>query len=134
MQKIDNHIPLLVPGVQATDHHSHALGDRTQTRAVGDHEGRVETELPEWLQPFTEGLTWTSSKFDRRLFSRRGDTPASTSSFRASSSKSFFFHRAVRKHKLFTHFPKDPTCEVCRRTKASRAPCKRNLDAWADRV
>ena len=30
------------------------LGDGTQTRAVCDHELHVETEVPEWLQPFTE--------------------------------------------------------------------------------
>ena len=55
--KTDNHNPLLVPGVQATEHQTKALGDRTQTQAVGDHERRWETESPEWLQPFTEGLT-----------------------------------------------------------------------------
>ena len=32
-----------------------------QRRAVGDHELRVETELPESLQPLTEGLTRGSS-------------------------------------------------------------------------
>ena len=45
--KTDNHIPLGVPGVQATDHQTHALGDGKQTRTVGDHELQVGTELPE---------------------------------------------------------------------------------------
>ena len=31
-------------------------------------------------------------------------------------------------------FPKDPNCEVCRRTKVTRAPSKINLDDRADRV
>ena len=45
--KNDNVIPLLAPGVQATEHQTHALNDRKQTRAVGDHERSVETNLPE---------------------------------------------------------------------------------------
>ena len=52
--KTDNHIPLVVPGVPATGHQTHFLGNQKQTRAVGDHEFQVETELPERLQPFTE--------------------------------------------------------------------------------
>ena len=59
--KTDNHIPLVVPGVQAAVHQTRALGDRRQTRAVGDHERQAEIDLPEWLQPFTKGLTVESS-------------------------------------------------------------------------
>ena len=52
-----NHMPFVVPGVQATEHQTKSVGNRKQTQAVGDHERRVETELPERLQPFKEGLT-----------------------------------------------------------------------------
>ena len=55
-RKTDNHSLLVIPGVQATEHQTNALGDPRQTQAVGDHERSVETELPEWLQPFTELL------------------------------------------------------------------------------
>ena len=51
----NNHIPLVAPGVQGTEHQTKALDVWKQTRGVGDHELRVETELQEWLQPFTEG-------------------------------------------------------------------------------
>ena len=30
-----------------------------------------------------------------------------------------------RKHSFYTHFPKDRNCEVCLRTKMTRAPCRR---------
>ena len=43
----DNHIPLVVLGVQATEHQTKVLGDRESTQAVDDHERRVETKLPE---------------------------------------------------------------------------------------
>ena len=29
------------------------------------------------------------------------------------------------KHSVYTHFPKDRTCEICKRTKITRAPCRR---------
>ena len=41
---IDNHIPLVVPGAQATEHQTKSLGERKRTPAVGDHEQWVGTE------------------------------------------------------------------------------------------
>ena len=35
-----------------------ASNDQKQTRVVGDHEPSAETQLRDWLQPLTEGLTW----------------------------------------------------------------------------
>ena len=29
------------------------------------------------------------------------------------------------KHNVYTHFPKDQNCEICKRTKITRAPCRR---------
>ena len=31
------------------------------------------------------------------------------------------------KHSVETHFPKDRNCEICQRTKITRAPCKRRV-------
>ena len=31
-----------------------------------------------------------------------------------------------RKHNVFTHFPKDPNCDVCQAAKMQKAPCKRS--------
>ena len=30
----------------------------------------------------------------------------------------------IKEHSIFTHFPKDRHCEVCLRTKITRAPCR----------
>ena len=30
-------------------------------------------------------------------------------------------------HSVFTHFPKDRNCEICQRTKITRAPCRRRI-------
>ena len=31
-------------------------------------------------------------------------------------------------HSVHTHFPKDRNCEICQRTKITRAPCRRRID------
>ena len=94
--------------------------------------GRVETDLPEWLQPFTEGLTGGSSsstdvspadvEIPPQAIAPPAHLPAKSTSNRASG-----------KHRLSTHFPKDPNCEVCRRTIVTTAQCRRNPDDRADR-
>ena len=50
----------------------------------------------------------------------------------ASSRKHFSWLRsgtsdksAPRKHSIFSHFPEDQNCEICQRTKITRAPCRR---------
>ena len=72
-------------------------------------------DLSERLEDFTENLA------DERLSASR-DTP--TSIFLESN------HEPPRKvvsskHSTFTHFPKDQNCEICKRTKITRALCKK---------
>ena len=43
-------------------------------------------------------------------------------------------NKAGGKNNLFTHFPKDPVCDVCKRTKITRAPCRRNPESREDRI
>ena len=31
------------------------------------------------------------------------------------------------KHSVYTNFPKDRSCEICQRTKITRAPCRRRI-------
>ena len=41
---------------------------------------------------------------------------------------------AARKHGIKTHFPKDRSCEICKRTKIRRAPCRRRIGEAALRA
>ena len=38
------------------------------------------------------------------------------------------------KHSVFTHFPKDPNCEICLKTKTTRASCRRRANAVMPRA
>ena len=86
-------------------------------------EGMIErgdplfAEIPEWLQEFREILV------DDRVPEHR-DSHASSShevSLEPTSTRS----EDLGKHSVYTHFPKDRNCEICQRTKITRAPCRR---------
>ena len=75
------------------------------------------SEIPEWLQEFRENLV------DDRVPERR-DSHASSShepSLEPTPARSV----DLGKHSVFSHFPKDRNCEICQRTKITRAPCRR---------
>ena len=38
------------------------------------------------------------------------------------------------KHRVCTHFPKDRNCEICQRTKITRAPCRRRIGGVVPRA
>ena len=86
-----------------------------------DHDlerGRLlNSDIPEWLQELRENL------LDDRVPKHR-DSHASSShepSLEPTPSRS----ADLGKHSVYTHFPKDRNCEICQRTKITRAPCRR---------
>ena len=73
--------------------------------------------IPEWLQEFRENLV------DDRVPEHR-DSHAS-SSHESSPEPKPARSADLGKHRAYTHFPKDRNCEICQRTKITRAPCRR---------
>ena len=71
------------------------------------------SENPEWLQEFREILV------DNEI-PAHGDSHAS-SSHDASLEPVFKRREDLEKHSVYTHFPKDRSCEICQRTKITRA-------------
>ena len=87
----------------------------------------MDTELQEWLQPFTEGSTGGSSSVtDVSPADVEIPPPALPPSAHPHAKPAS--NKAGGKHNLFTHFVEDPNCEVCRRRKVTRAPCRRTRD------
>ena len=72
------------------------------------------SDIPEWLQEFRENLV-----DDRVPEHRETHTPVHELSLEPTSKRS----EALGKHSVYTHFPKDRNCEICKRTKITRAPC-----------
>ena len=70
-------------------------------------------DLPEWLEEFKENLMDT-------------ELPASAHSSQESDSEhSLKVATNSRKHSIFTHSPKHRNCDVCLRTKITKASCRR---------
>ena len=126
------HIRLVVPGVQATEHQTKALEERKRTPAVGDHQRSAETKIPEWLllvkknwrgdlQVRQTYLQWTWPYHLQQFLLPR---TLQENLFRTNKEES-----TIR----WLIFPKSSNCEDCRRTKVTRAPCRRNLGDPADR-
>ena len=76
-----------------------------------------DPEIPEWLQEFRENLV------DDEIPLQGGSH--ATSSHEASSEPTTKRREDLGKHNVHTHFSKDRNCEICKRTKITRAPCRR---------
>ena len=55
---------------------------------------------------------------------KHGDSLAS-SSHEVSSDSTFKRREDLGEHSVYTHFHKDRNCEICKRTKITRVPCRR---------
>ena len=76
-----------------------------------------DSEIPEWLQEFRENLV------DDEIPLQEGSH--ASSSHEASLEPTTKRREDLGKHNVHTHFPKDRNCEICKRTKITRAPCRR---------
>ena len=73
----------------------------------------LNSEIPEWLQEFRENLVDDEIPL-------QGGSHAS-SSHEASLEPTTKRREDLGKHNVHTHFPKDRNCEICKRTKITRA-------------
>ena len=87
--------------------------NKNKKRDVKENSDNPVADLPEWLEEFKEDLVDTelhASAHSSQDSDSRHHTKVATKS---------------RKHSIYSHFPKDWNCEVCLRTKMTRAPCRR---------
>ena len=86
----------------------------------------LNSDIREWLQEFRENLV------DDKVPERR-DSHASSSH---EPSKKPTPARSVDlgKHSVYTQFRKDRNCEICKRTKITRAPCRRRIGGAVPRA
>ena len=87
-----------------------------------------EEDLPDSLQPFTDGLIERESGSSGSA----GETIPKTLAPHIPAGR---WNNSGGTHNLFTHFPRDPLlhCDFCKRTKIAKAPCRRNLESREDR-
>ena len=78
-----------------------------------------DSEIPEWLQEFEANLV------DDEIPSQGGSH--ASSSHDVSLEPTAKRREDLGKQNVHTHFPKDRNCEICKRTKITRAPCRRRI-------
>ena len=76
-----------------------------------------DSEIPEWLQEFREILV------DDEIPLQEGSH--ASSSHEVSLEPTTKRREDLGKHSVHTHFPEGRNCEICKRTKITRAPCRR---------
>ena len=82
-------------------------------------------DLPDWLQDFRENLVDESSPFEPRGNSAPKDQDTSSSSHKLPMESRAKVEPGSGMHSVYTHFPKDPNCDICLKTKITRASRRR---------
>ena len=77
------------------------------------------SDIPEWLQEFRENLWMTE------FLNTKTHTPVF--SHEASLELTLARSADLGKHSVYTNFPNDRNCEICQRTRITRAPCRRRI-------
>ena len=81
----------------------------------------VSRELPAWLQEFRENLVDGSTSTEPW-----GETQSTEAKTRPSHLMNFLVEPRAKVepgsgwHSVFTHYPKDPNCDICLKTKMTR--------------
>ena len=91
-----------------------------------ERRNQSDSEIPEWLQEFRENLVDDEIPL-------QGGSHAS-SSHEASLDPIAKRREDLGKHNVHTHFPQDRNCEICKRTKITRTPCRRRKGEAAPRA
>ena len=84
----------------------------------------LDSEIPKWLQEFRKILV----DYENPL---QGGSHAS-SCHEVSLEPTTKRREDLGKHRVYTHFPKDRNCEICKRTKITRAPMQKTQ--WRSRT
>ena len=91
-------------------------------------------ELPDWLQEFRENLVEESSPIKPWGNPEHECQDTSSSSHELPMESRAKVEAGSGKHSINTHFPKDPHCDICLRTKITRVSCRRRAGAFAPRA
>ena len=103
----------------------------TETENTNKNEGREEVQsekthdLPDWLQEFRENLVDERCPPEPRGNPEPGHRDTFSSSHELSMESRAKVEPGSGKHRVYTHIPKDPNCDICLKTKITRASCRR---------
>ena len=94
----------------------------------------ISHELPDWLQEFKENLVDESTSTEPWGNPEQGSQDTSKSSHELPLEPRAKVEPDSGKHSVHTHFPKDPNCDICLKTKINRASCRRRAGTVVPRA
>ena len=100
---------------QPDDNQANKIPKTNKKESKREQSDPLCSQIPEWLQEFRENLV------DDEIH----EHGHASSSHEVSLEPTFKRREDLCKHSVYTHFPKDRNCEICKRTKITRAPCRR---------
>ena len=100
----------------------HRSTETKNTKNEGHEEVQSDLlhELPNWLQEFRENLVDVSSPLEPRGIPEPGHRDTSSSSHELPMESRAEVEPGSGKHSVYTHFPKDPNCDISLKTKITR--------------
>ena len=101
-----------------------------------DEEKRCELlrDLPDWLQEFRENSVDESVPTESLGNPLHGHRDTSGSSHELPSEPRAKVVLGSGTHSTFSHFPKNPNCEICLKTKITRASCRKRIGTVVPRA
>ena len=103
----------------------------TETENQNKNEGPEDVQsdllhdLPDWLQEFRENLVDESGPTKPRGNPANKDQDTSSSPHELPTESSAKVVLGLGKHSVYKHFLKDTNCDICLKTKITRASCRR---------
>ena len=104
---------------QPVENQANQIPKTNKKESTIERRNPCDSEIPEWLQEFMENLVDDEIPL-------QGGSHAS-SSHEVSLEPTTKRREDLGKHNVHTHFTKDRNCEICQRTKITRAPCRRRI-------
>ena len=91
-------------------------------------------ELPRWLQEFIENLVDESTSTEPWRNPEQGSRDTSKSSHELPMEPRAKSGTGSGNYSVYTHFRKDPNCDICLKTKITRASCRRRTGTVVPRA
>ena len=91
-------------------------------------------DLLDWLQEFTENLVNESCPTKPRGNPAPKDQDTSSSAHELPMESRAKVESSSGKRSVYTHFSKDPNCDICLKTKITRASCRRRAGTVVPRA
>ena len=82
--------------------------------------GGILRDVPDWLQGFRKNLVDESSPLEPRGNPSHEHRDTSSSSHELPMESRAKVDPGSGEHNIYTHFPKDPNCDICLKTKITR--------------